>query len=156
MNINATLLGQMITFALFVLFTMKFVWPHITKALADRQGRIAEGLAAADRGKYELEQAREHSTQERKTAKEEATKIIEHAYHQANQIIEQAKVDAREKAEHLLIQAQGDIQQEMNKAKQQLRQYVADMVVGATEKVIGRQLDEKNQHDLIQNLIEQL
>src|SRR5271165_1529994 len=105
MNINATLLGQMITFAVFVWFTMRFVWPPITKALAERSQKIAEGLAAAERGKHELDLCQQEIVEQLKEAKVNADVIIDQANKRAHQIVDGAKDKAREEGQRLVALA---------------------------------------------------
>lgn len=156
MNINATLLGQMITFILFIWFTMKYVWPPITKALADRQVKIAEGLAAGERGEKALELAKEKTTQQLREAKKEASHILDQANHRANEIIEAAKVKAREEGERLIALAQQDIVQEVLQAKRTLREQVAHLVVQGAEKIIAKQIDKAANQALLDDLIKAL
>ena len=115
MNINATLFGQMITFTIFVIFTMKFVWPHITKALSDRQKKIADGLAAAERGERSLELAQHKVADLLRDAKIKSSAMIDQANYRANHIIEDAKNLARDEGELMLALAAEEINQEMKR-----------------------------------------
>lgn len=156
MDINATLLGQMITFIVLIWFTMKFVWPHIIKAMQEREKRIADGLAAADRGQHELELAQHKAADQLRDAKIHAAEILEQANKRANQIIEEAKERAREEGERLLTIARSDIDQEMQSARQQLRTEVADLAIASAERILTRSVDAGLQRDLIAKLITEI
>jgi F-type H+-transporting ATPase subunit b len=155
-HINATLIGQMITFALFIWFTMKFVWPPITKALADRQKQIADGLEAAERGRHELDLAQQRAVEKLREAKSQAADVIEQANQRASHIVEEAKENARVEGERLLVLAKADIQQERHKAKEQLLQEVAALAMMGAEKILQRQIDAKTNSQLIDQLIEEI
>ncbi|MGH8771602.1 MAG: F0F1 ATP synthase subunit B, partial [Burkholderiales bacterium] len=111
MNINATLIGQSITFFFFVWFCMKFIWPPLVRALADRRQRIADGLAAAERGKQELEQAGKRSAEVLKDARNQATEIIAQSEKRGAQIVEEAKQAARAEGERIVASAREEIEQ---------------------------------------------
>lgn len=156
MNIGITLLGQMITFALFVWFTMKYVWPPLTKALAERQKRIAEGLAAAERGVHELKLAQDKAAKQLREAKAQAALIVEQANKRAGQIIDEAKAQAREEGQHLFHLAKADIAQELQSAKQQLRGQIASIAVVGAERILGRHIDEALNNDLLEKLVTEI
>lgn len=156
MDINLTLVIQMLVFAVFVWFTMKFVWPPLQKALEDRQGKIADGLAAAERGRRELELAQQRISQELKLAKSQALEIVEKANLRASQLIEEAKVDAVKQAEHVAKVAKENIQQEVNRARDSLRKEISHLAVVAAEKILTREIDENQNKALIDNLIEEI
>jgi F-type H+-transporting ATPase subunit b len=156
LEINVTLVVQMLVFAAFVWFTMKFVWPPLSKALEERQDRIADGLAAAERGRRELELSQHRIKDELKQAKLQAADIIEKASRRATQIIEDAKHDAREEAQRLAKMAQDQISQEVNRAKDTLRKQVAALAVAGAEKILKREIDEKMSSELLDNLIEEI
>src|SRR5512147_1820449 len=126
MNFNATLIGQSITFIFFVWFCMKFVWPPIMNALETRKKQIADGLAAADRGKHELALAAE---------------VIAQAEKRAAQIIEEAKTAAKEEGDRQLAAAQANIAQEANRAREGLREQVAALAVAGAEKILRREVN---------------
>ncbi len=153
MNLNLTLLGQMITFAILVAFTMKYVWPPIIKAIEARQQRIADGLAAADRSKHELEQAEHQSADILREARLQAATYIEQANKRAATIVEEAKDDARRESERLLTQARSDIDIERNSAREALRQEIAGIALQGAQKVLGKVLDAKTNDQLIEQLI---
>lgn len=156
MNINITLLGQMITFALFVWFTMKYVWPPLTKALAQRQQKIADGLAAAERGAHELQLAQHRAADQLREAKVQAMAIIDQANKQANQIIDEAREHARVDGQRLLAVAQTNILQEVETAKQQLRKQLADIAVACAEKILDRSIDETANRELLEKMITEI
>ncbi len=156
MNINATVIGQTIAFAVFVWFCMKYVWPPMMQALNDRQKKIADGLAAADRASSDLEQAQMRVTQELNEAKEQSQEIIEQANRRANQIIEEAKDQARAEGERLKAAAQAEIEQETNRAREALRSQVAALAVAGAEKILGENLDEAANSRLVDNLAAEL
>lgn len=156
MDINATLFGQMITFAVFVWFTMKYIWPPITKAMQDREKRIADGLAAAERGQHELELAQHKSMDQLRDAKIQAAEILDQANKRANHLIEEAKERAREEGERLLAIAQSDIEQEMQTARQKLRTEIANLAIASAEKILVRSVDANVQRDLVNKLITEI
>lgn len=156
MDINFTLVIQMLVFMAFVWFTMKFVWPPLEKALQERQDKIADGLAAAERGQRELELAQHRVKDELKQAKANAAEIVEKANRRAAQLIEEAKADARDEAQKVAKLAQEQLIQDVNHAKSQLRARVATLAVAGAEKIIMREVDEKTSHALMDNLIKEL
>ncbi len=149
MNINLTLIGQSITFAIFVWFCMKYVWPPIIAALEARKRQIADGLAAADRGKHELELAARRSTEAIHEAKLKASEIIAQAEKRAAQIVDEAKEAAKGEGERLLAAARAEMEQEVFRAREQLRGQVAGLVVAGAEKVLRREIDAKAHADLL-------
>jgi F-type H+-transporting ATPase subunit b len=151
-----TLVVQMLVFAAFVWFTMKFVWPPLTKALEERQDKIADGLAAAERGRKELELAQHRVKDDLKHAKVQAADIIEKAARRATQIIDEAKEEARQEALKLAKNAQEQIAQEVNRAKDTLRKQVAVLAIAGAEKILMREIDEKANSVLLDNLIEEI
>ncbi|WP_370277302.1 F0F1 ATP synthase subunit B [Pontibacterium sp.] len=156
MNINLTIIGQAIAFAIFVIFCMKFVWPPITAALAERKKKIAEGLDAADRAERDLQLAKEKAAADMRQSKEEAAAIIEQANKRANQIIDEAKEQAREEAERVKASAQAEIEQEANRAKEALRAQVAVLAVAGAEKILEASIDEQAHAQLVEKLAAEL
>ncbi|KTC64859.1 H+-transporting ATP synthase chain b (plasmid) [Legionella adelaidensis] len=156
MDINFTLVIQMLVFAAFVWFTMKFVWPPLTKALEERQDKIADGLAAAERGRRELDLAQHRIKDELKQAKVQAAEIVEKATRRAAQIVEEAKNEARHEAQQLAKMAQEQISQEVNRAKDNLRKQVATLAVAGAEKILMREIDQKANSQLLDSLIEEI
>lgn len=152
MNINLTLIGQMIAFALFVWFCMKYVWPPIVGAMKARADKIADGLEAADRADKDLELAQEAATKKLREAKEEAASIIDAANKRANQIVDEAKEQAREEGDRLKAAAQAEIEQEVNRAKETLRGQVASLAIAGAEKVLEASIDENAHKALVEKL----
>lgn len=156
MEINITLLGQLITFSVFVWFTMKFVWPPILKVMKEREQRIADGLADAERGQQALELARLKADEYLQEAKQQAVEIIEQANKRANQMSEESKQQIRIENERLLTIARADIQQEWQTAQQKLRAEVANLVIATTEKILAQSLDSVAQHALVKQSLEEI
>jgi len=156
MNINLTLIGQTITFFLFVWFCYKFVWPPLVNALAERKKEIADGLAAAERGKHKQALAEKRSAKVLYEAKGQASEIIGRAEKRAGEIVEEAKGDAKLEGERILITARGEIDQEVNRAKDQLRQQVAVLVVAGAEQILKREIDAEAHSQVIDELVTQL
>ena len=149
MDINATLIGQMITFALFVWFTMKFVWPVLEKVLKERQDKIAEGLAAAERGHKELEIAQKYAIQHIHEARAKASETIEQAKKQAAFIVEQAKIEAAKEREQIVSLGHEEVEKERRVAKEQLQSEIVSLAVTSAEKLLGRIITETDQKALL-------
>lgn len=156
MNINLTLFGQMVAFAFFVWFCMKFVWPVILQAMEERQQKIADGLDAADRAQRDLEKAQNKASDQMKEAKQEAAGIIDQANKRATQIVEEAKQQAIAEGDRLKAAAQAEIEQEVNRAKEELRASVAGLALAGAEKVLEASVDEKSNRALVDKLAAQL
>ena len=156
MNINLTLIGQAIAFFGFVWFCMKFVWPPLVAAMAEREKKIAEGLAAADRASRDLEIAQEKARERLKEAKQEAAGIVDSANRRASQLIEEAKDTARIEAERVKVAAQAEIDQEANRAREQLRAQVATLSVAGAEKILGASIDQRAHAQLVDELAAEL
>lgn len=152
MNINLTLIGQSITFLVFVWFCKAFVWTAIRNAMDEREAQIADGLEAADRAGKDLELAQEKATQRLREAKGEAASIIDAANKRASQIVEEAKDAAREEGDRLKVAAQAEIAQEANRAKEQLRSQVAVLALAGAEKVLEASIDESKHKELVEKL----
>jgi F-type H+-transporting ATPase subunit b len=152
MNFNATLIGQSITFIFFVWFCMKFVWPPIMSALETRKKQIADGLAAADRGKHELELAAKKAGDNLRDAKSQAAEVIAQAEKRAAQMVEEAKTAAKEEGERQLAAAQANIAQETNRAREGLREQVAALAVAGAEKILRREINAQTHADLLGQL----
>ena len=144
MDINASLLGQAITFAILVWFTMKFVWPPLTTMLDERAKRIADGLAAADRGKQDLQNAEKLAADKVREAKKQASEIIAQAEKRAAQIVDESKDTARVEGERIVAGAKAEIDQEVHRAKEALRAQVAGLAVAAQRKFCARKLTLPN------------
>lgn len=156
MNLNLTIIGQAIAFFIFVVFCMKYVWPPITGALAERKKKIAEGLDAADRAKRDLQLAQEKAADGMRASKEEAAAIIEQANKRANQIIEEAKQQARVEADRVKASAQAEIEQDVNNAREVLRAQVATLAIAGAEKILEAAVDEKAHAKLVEKLAAEL
>ncbi len=156
MNINLTLFGQMVTFAIFVWFCMKFVWPVIIGAMEERQQKIADGLDAADRAMRDLEAAKSEATDQMKEAKQEAAGIVDQANKRANQIVDEAKVLAVAEGDRLKVAAEAEIEQEINRAKEELRSKVAGLAIAGAEKILEASIDDKANRASVDKLATQL
>lgn len=156
MNINATLLGQMITFVLFVWFTKRFVWPPINKALVDRQDKIADGLAAAEKGHAELKRAQEVSVREIKESQEKASKIIIEAQKQADLIIDGARQKAHEEGQRIIEQASHEVNQMVSDAKEALRKHVTAIALLGAEKLLEKNIDEASHLQMLDKLAQEI
>src|SRR6185312_9682799 len=156
MNINLTLIVQMVVFIVLIWFTMTFVWPLITNAMEERAKKIALGLAAAEKGQTELAQARTNSDAIIREARERATQIIDHAQHRANELIDQAKATATSEGQRLVAAAQQQIDLEAQRARDSLRKEVAQLAVTAASKLLEREIDPRAHADLISKLATQI
>jgi len=146
----------MVTFAIFVWFCMKFVWPVILQAMEEREQKIADGLDAADRAMRDLEVAKGKATDQMKEAKQEAAGIVDQANKRANQIIDEAKQQATAEGDRLKVAAEAEIEQEINRAKEELRASVAGLALTGAEKVLEASIDEKANRALVDKLASQL
>jgi len=152
MDINATLFGQMITFIIFIAFTMKFVWPPLNKVLEERRKKIAEGLAAAEKGHRELSAAEHKIKTLIQEAKAEASLIVDKANQRAHQIEEQAKEDARHTVERMKKVAQSEIEESRQAARHDLQQEAVNWAIMATEKLLHKHVDHAANEALLKNL----
>lgn len=152
MNMNLTLLGQAISFAIFVWFCVKYVWPPIIKALEERETRIADGLAAGERGKHELELAERRSVDLLREGKDKAQDFITQAQKRADEIVEAAKQTAREEADRIKVAAAAEIEQNKNRARDELRGQVARLALAGAEQILMREVDEKAHRDVLDKL----
>lgn len=156
MNINLTLIGQMIAFVCFVMFCMKYVWPPIIAAMLERENKIAAGLAAADRASHDLELAQEKAVERLKDAKHEAAGIIDAANKRSAQLVDESKQAALVEAERVKIAAHAEIEQESNRAKEHLRSQVAILALAGAEKILGAVIDPKAHAELVDKLAAEL
>ena len=156
MNFNYTLIAQAVAFFIFLWFAAKFVWPPLMKAIEERQHKIAEGLAAAEKGRLELQDAAKRSEQELAQARSRAQEIIGQAERRAAQIVEEAKVAAKTEGERLVAGAQAEIDQNVSRAKEQLRDQVAALAVAGAEKILRREVDQKTHAELLGQLRREL
>lgn len=146
MNFNATMIGQIISFAVFTWFCTKFIWPVIIKALDDRQAKIADGLAAAEKGQHELVLAEKRAGEILREGKEKSQEFINQAQKRHDEIVDEAKDDAREEGQRILIAARSEIEQERQEAKEALRTEVAALAIAGAEQILMREVD-KNAHN---------
>ena len=156
MNINLTLIAQAIAFAIFIWFTAKFVWPYLRTAVDERQKRIEDGLANAERAKHELELAGKRSAETIREAKDRSTDIVAQAEKRAQQIIEEAKEAAKAESARIVAGAKAEIDQEAMRVKEQLRERVADLVVAGAAKILRREVDAKAHAELLTQLQREL
>ncbi len=156
MNLNATLIGQSITFLVFVWFCMKYIWPPLMRALEERRRNIADGLAAAERGRHEQELAAKRAAEVIHEAREQAAEIVARAERRAAEIVEEAKAEARAEGERILAAARGEIEQELNRAREELRRQVAALAVAGAERILEREVDERAHAKLLDELVAQL
>lgn len=152
MNINATLLGQMITFAVFVWFTMRFVWPLLMQAIEERQAKIADGLAAAEKGRHELELAEVRAKELLRERKQHAAEIVAHAQKRANEIIEEAKISARTESERILGSARAQISQDLQEARDKLQREIGQLAIAAAEQILMREVDAEAHQEIVNKL----
>ena len=156
MNINLTLIVQMFVFALLIWFTMKVVWPLILGPMDERARRIADGLAAADKGQKDLAQAKSRSDDIIGEARVKAVQIVDQAQHRANELIAQAKTTAISEGERLVAAAQQEIELESNRAREILRREVAALAVIGASRLLEREVDAKAHADLLNKLAAQV
>jgi F-type H+-transporting ATPase subunit b len=156
MNINMTLIGELIAFVVFVLFCMKYVWPPILEAIENRQKTIADGLAASDRAEKDLALAQQKAAEQLKEAKAQAASIIEAAKKREAQLIEEAAVKAQAEKEKILAAGRTEIESERNRAKEELRQQVALLAVAGAEKILERSIDATAHSDILDKLVAEL
>jgi len=156
MDINATIIGQLITFAILVWFTMRYVWPPVIKAIHEREKKIAAGLDAAERSKQELEVAEHKAISIIRDAKQQASHIIEQANFHSAQLIEEAKSQAKEEGLRIVSLAEGEINREITQARAALKDQVVKLALAGAEKIIRRNLDPAAHHDLLKDLVEEI
>ena len=156
MNLNATLFAQLVVFFILAWFTMQFVWPPIVKALDERAKKIADGLAAAERGKQDLELATKRSTEALREGKEKAAELIANAEKRGAQLIEEAKLTAKVEADRIVAGAKAEIEQEAVRAKEALREQVATLVVSGAEKILRREINAQAHADILATIKQDL
>ena len=152
MNINLTLIGQAISFAIFVWFCVKYVWPPVLKALEERETRIADGLAAAEKGQRDLENAGQRVEEILAEGRDKAQEFITQSQKRADEIVEEAKSTAVEEGERLLVAARSRIYQERNEARESLRNEVAVLALSGAEQVLMREVDANVHRDVLDKL----
>lgn len=156
MNINLTMIGQAISFALFVWFCMKYVWPPLTQVMRERQQAIADGLEKAAKAERQLEEANSAAETELEDAKKQAAELISQARSRATQIEEDAKEKAREEADRILAGAQAEIDQEINRAREELRGRVGELAIEGAEKILETSVDREKHQQMLDKLASQL
>jgi F-type H+-transporting ATPase subunit b len=156
MNINATLFGEAIAFALLIWFCMHFIWPPLLNAMTERQQKIAEGLEAAERARAELKQADAQVADEVRKARQQAAEIVGKAQQQASQIVDKARVDAQAEIVRQQAGAQADIERMAERAREQLRGQVAMLAVQGAEKILQREIDPAAHKALLDQLVSEL
>ena len=156
MNFNATLIGQSITFIIFVWFCMKYVWPPLMTALEERKVRIADGLAAAERGQKDLQLAQSKVSENLKEAKVQAQEIINQAHKRANEMVDEAKEAAREEAEKIRAAATSDIEQQVNSAREHLRKEVSAIALSGAEQILKREVNAETHGKVLDDLMAQV
>ena len=156
MDINATLIGQTIAMAVFVWFCMKYIWPPLLNAIEERQKTIAEGLAAAEKGDQKLAEATAEAEQIVADARKQATGILDQAHSRANEIVAEGKADGAKERERQLAAAKAEIEQEANKAREELRGQVSAIAVASAEKILKREIDAKAHEDILGKLASEL
>jgi F-type H+-transporting ATPase subunit b len=156
MSFNLTLFAQALTFAAFIWFTAKFVWPHLLRAIEARQKTIADGLAAAEQGKRSLEASTRQAEEAVRQARDRSAEIIAQAEKRAAQMVEEARVQAREEGSREKAAAQAEIEQQVARAREALREQVAVLAVSGAEKILRREVDAKAHADLLAHLKQEM
>lgn len=156
MNINATLIGQAISFAIFVWFCMKYVWPPLTAAMQERQKQLSDGLLNAEKAQAELDRVKAQMAAELNQAKQQAAGLIDQANKRANQIVEDAKGAALKEGDRLKQAAQAEIEQEIQRAKEALRKQVSQLAIAGAEKILERSIDQSVHSDIVNKLAVEL
>ena len=156
MNINLTLVAQAVAFGIFIWFTARFVWPPLLRAIETRQKQIADGLAAAERGRHDLEVASKRAEEMLTETRQRTQEILTQADKRAGQIVEEAKAQAKAEADRIVAGAKAEIEQEVFRAKETLRTQVASLAVKGAEKILQREVDAKAHADILERLAGQL
>lgn len=156
MDINATIIGQTIAMIVFVWFCMKFIWPPILKALEERQQQIEEGLAAADKSQEKLVAAEAEADEIVAEARKQATGILDQAHARANEIVADGKAAGEKERERQLVAAKAEIEQEANRAREELRGQVSAIAIASAEKILKREIDDKAHQDILGKLAQEL
>jgi F-type H+-transporting ATPase subunit b len=156
MEINATLIGQMLVFGVLIWFSWKFIWPPLTKAVEERQKKIADGLAAAERGQKELQASHGEATVIVSEAREKALKIVDQANRRSNEIIDEARGTAIAEGQRLVGDARQEAQLEQARARDALRKDVATLAVAGASRLLEREIDPKAHADLIEKLAREI
>lgn len=152
MNLNATLIVQSLVFLILGWVTMKFIWPPLVTALNERQRKIAEGLAAADKGEKSLEEARAAASEIIKDARVQASKIVDQANRRSNDLVEEARGTAIAEGQRLIAEAQQEVALESTRAREQLRKEVVSLAVAGTSRLLNKEIDARAHADLLERL----
>jgi len=155
-DFNMTLIGQSIAMLVFVWFCMKFIWPPIMQAIETRQTEIADGLAAAERGQQSLDRAQSESEGIVDDARKQATTILDQAHARANEIVAEGKSDGVKERERQVTAAKAEVEQETNRAREELRGQVSAIAVASAEKILRREIDSKAHEDILSKLAAEL
>jgi len=156
LDINLTLIGQTIAMVVFVWFCMKFIWPPIMTAIEERQTQIADGLAAAERGQQDLEKAKGEASKIVDDARKQASSILDQAHARANEIVADGKAEGVKERERQLAAAKSEIEQEANRAREELRGQVSAIAIASAEKILRREIDGKSHEDILNKLAAEL
>lgn len=156
MNFNATLIGQLIAFTVFVAFCMKYVWPPIIAAIEERQKKIADGLAASERASKDLELAQVSASDKLREAKDEANKIVELAKKRANQLVEEETQRGHAEREKIIAQGYAEVEAERNRVKEDLRKQVGLLAISGAQQILQREIDAAAQSDIVEKLVAEL
>lgn len=156
MDINLTLIGQMIAMTVFVVFCMRFVWPPLLQAIEERQEKISEGLAAAEQGQERLESAQQEADKIIAEARDQATSILDQAHSRANEIVAEGKAKGVKERERQLAAAAAEIEQETNRVREELRGEVSAIAVASAEKILQREIDAAAHQDILGKLAQQI
>lgn len=156
MSINATLLGQIIAFVLLIWFINRLLWGPMSKMLEDRQKRVADGLAAGEKGRRDLELAEKRARETLHEAKAKAAEILAQADKRASEMVEEAKGEARKEGERIVTQAKAEIEQEVNRARETLRSQVATLAVAGASRILKKEIDTKTHEKLLSELVAQI
>jgi F-type H+-transporting ATPase subunit b len=152
MNLNLTLIAQAVSFAAFIWFTVKFVWPPMLRAIETRQKTIADGLAAAEQGRRSLETSTRQADEAMREARARAAEILSQAEKRAAQLVDEARTAAKEEGSREKAAAQAEIEQAMTRAREQLRDRVAALAVAGAEKILRREVDPKAHGELLEGI----
>jgi len=155
-NINLTLIGQTVTFFVFVWFCAKFIWPSLITVMTEREKKIADGLQAAERADKDLELAQKEAGHKLTEAKKQAADIVELGNKRAIQLVDEAKEQAKAEADRIIIAAKAEIEQETNRAKEELRGKVGALAIAGAEKILGQSVNAKSHNDLVNKLAAEL
>lgn len=156
MNINLTLIGQSVTFLVFIAFCAKYIWPALINVMAEREKKIADGLQAASRADKDLELAQKKAAEQLHEAKQQASGIVDQANKRASQIVEEAKDQARVEADRIKALAESEVAQQVQRAKEDLRRQVASLALVGAERILGSAIDKKAHSAIVDKLADEL